>query len=139
MAQFFRELADGCGVARLQILLIDDDPHLLASFSAVYRKQPIDLYLAISGFDSFRILQERPVDVVIVDGNMPGLRGIEVLKIVKNRYPNILRVLLTGDPDPIARKGEAGEIHYRFTKPCDPVKLLESIQWARETEIPQCI
>ena len=78
------------------ILLVDDEPHILAALKRSLRKLPWRVYTAMSGSDGLAILGQESVQVVISDYWMQGMDGIEFLNKVKERWPEIQRVMLTG-------------------------------------------
>jgi len=72
---------------------------------------------------------------VISDHNMPGMSGVEFLKLVRERHPHITRIMLTGDPDPqtIIRSINEGEVYRFIKKPWDNTMLRVTIYFAFET------
>ena len=91
-----------------KILFVDDDENILGAFQRQFRKQytietalgPEQGLTAIESGDSYAVL--------VVDMNMPGMNGVEFLKRVRARCPDIVRVMLTGNADQnITRHGGA--------------------------------
>jgi response regulator RpfG family c-di-GMP phosphodiesterase len=72
---------------------------------------------------------------VISDHNMPGMSGVEFLKLVRERSPNVMRIMLTGDPDPqtIIRSINEGEVYRFIKKPWDNTMLRVTVYFAFET------
>src|SRR5207237_6028180 len=69
------------------------------------------------------------------DHNLTRMTGIEFLKLVRERYPSILRIMLTGDPDPgvIIRSINEGEVYRFIRKPWDNTMLRVTVYFAFET------
>lgn len=68
-----------------------------------------------------------PVDVVVSDVRMPGMDGIELLDEVRNRYPDLIRIVLSGHSDQVATLRATGVAHQYLVKPCDPTVLQGAI------------
>jgi CheY-like chemotaxis protein len=78
------------------ILVVDDQPEIRRLIGDYLRD--IEHYAvadAGSGFEALGLLARRPFDLIISDINMPGMRGFELLDIVKGRFPSMKRVLIT--------------------------------------------
>jgi len=114
------------------VMLVDDEEKLLAALSRVLRKEHYSLITARSGPDALGHMAKGPVDVVVTDQQMPGMTGIELLRRVKARYPDTIRMVLTGHADicvAAATINEGGV--YRFiTKPVQDEDLKLAIRHA---------
>lgn len=78
------------------VLLVDDDEILLKSIEKSIADEPYDKYFATSGEDALEILEREEVHIMVVDIIMPGMGGIDLLKIVKKDYPNIVNMVISG-------------------------------------------
>jgi DNA-binding NtrC family response regulator len=78
------------------VLFVDDDEILLKTIEKSFTDEPYDKYFAMSGEDALEILKRGEVHIIIVDLIMPGMGGIELLKIVKKEYPNIVSMVISG-------------------------------------------
>lgn len=56
------------------------------------------VYSAADSFEALRMLQSLPLDLVLIDIFMPGLNGLELLKQAREQYPNVMMVIITGQP-----------------------------------------
>jgi len=114
------------------VLLVDDDPNLLSSLHRSLRKEPYDIRCATSAEEAIRILEERPVDVVVSDQDMPGIKGTELLALIHQRYPDTIRFMLTGKAtlEVAVQAINEGAISRFFVKPCNVVDLALTIQQA---------
>jgi len=78
------------------VLFVDDDEIILMSLQRSLRDEPYNKVFARSGKDALRILQENIVHIVVTDMRMPEMTGMEFLRIVKDNYPNVVRIVLSG-------------------------------------------
>ncbi|MBE0363647.1 hypothetical protein PULV_a1123 [Pseudoalteromonas ulvae UL12] len=80
------------------ILLVDDEPEVLNALTRILRKQ-YQITTANSASEALSILNEHSIDLIISDIRMPIIDGIELLTQIRDRYPNMGRVLLSGYAD----------------------------------------
>ncbi len=111
-----------------RILFVDDDPHLLEGMERALGFE-YDVLTACGGAEGLATL-EACVDIAVVvsDMRMPGMDGAQFLTAVRERFPSVIRILLTGQADvesAIAAVNQ-GQIWRFLTKPCPPERL-ESI------------
>jgi DNA-binding NtrC family response regulator len=78
------------------VLFVDDDEIVLMSLQRGLRDEPYNKVFARSGKDALRILKDNDVHVVVTDMRMPEMSGLEFLKIVKENYPNVVRIVFSG-------------------------------------------
>jgi len=78
------------------LLFVDDDEIVLKSIEKSIADETYDKYFAKSGEDALEILKREEVHVIVVDIVMPGMDGIELLKIVKKEYPKIVSMVISG-------------------------------------------
>ena len=78
------------------VLFVDDDEILLKTLEKGVVDEPYDKYFTKSGEEALEILKREEVHVIVVDLIMPGMGGIELLKIVKKDYPNIVSMVISG-------------------------------------------
>ena len=81
--------------------------------------EPYSTLFAESGKESLEILQREQIQVIVVDMRMPEMTGLELLKMVKEEYPHIIRVVLSGYTaiDTLLRAINEGEILRFICKP----------------------
>ena len=87
-----------------------------------------DMNFAGGGAEALEILAERPFDVIVTDMRMPGIDGAELLSRVSQEYPNIVRLVLSGQSDQEKIFRTVGPAHQFLSKPCDPDHLIDTIQ-----------
>jgi DNA-binding NtrC family response regulator len=117
------------------VLVVDDEEAVRESLSVVLTREGYSVSAAESGEEALRLLKERPIQLIISDHNMPNMSGVELLKLVRERHPHILRIMLTGDPDPqtIIRSINEGEVYRFIKKPWDNTMLRVTVYFAFET------
>lgn len=106
------------------LLLVDDDPDVLATLARSFRKGYKTLS-ADSGEAGIAILNEQPVDLIICDQRMPNISGDQVLSHALQVQPEAIRILLTGYADVESLLTCVNEAHiYKYvTKPWNPAEL----------------
>ena len=73
-----------------------------------FRKLGLDLDLAVDGEQALAMIFEHDYDLIILDQHMPGLKGAEVAKLIKNRKPHVPILAITSDDDQVDSLLEAG-------------------------------
>ncbi len=119
---------------RFSVLLVDDEPLILSSLRRLLRNQPYDLLLAESGEQALQLLESRPVDLVVSDARMPNMDGAALLAEIHRRFPETIRILLTGHADlpTIAKAINEGRIHHYLSKPWNDDELLLTLRQSLE-------
>jgi putative nucleotidyltransferase with HDIG domain len=116
----------------INILFVDDDPLILAGLKRLFRRYHDEwrMEFVANAQDALTQLAQRPFDVVVADMRMPGLDGGELLQRVRDTYPTVIRVILSGQSSQEAVLRTMGPAHQYLTKPCDPHVLRETLQRA---------
>jgi HD-like signal output (HDOD) protein len=81
------------------VLFVDDEPAILRALGRAFSAARFKVLLATTAADAIRILENSPIDVVVADIRMPGVDGIELLSTVRDRFPTVGRVILSGQAD----------------------------------------
>ncbi len=112
------------------LLVVDDDEHVRRALRRVLRRAKCRVVDAADAEAALAVLSSQPVQVVVSDYRMPGMSGVEFLRAVKDRWPQIQRVLLTGQADSTAIEEAVNQSEiFRFIwKPWDDGHLLITIQ-----------
>jgi DNA-binding response OmpR family regulator len=82
-----------------KILVVDDEPDIADTLRHFLSAKGYDVISALSGEEALHILSEEKVDLILLDIMMPGIKGTEVAKIIKERYPHIKIIIVTGYSD----------------------------------------
>lgn len=116
------------------ILCIDDEQNIQNALKRLLRKEKYRLLTCSSGKEGLEVLANTQVHLVISDQRMPEMSGTDFLKQVKERYPDIIRIILTGytDVDTITRSINEGHIYKFFLKPWNDQHLTLEIRQALE-------
>lgn len=116
--------------AKERVLLVDDDPNVLAGCERNLRRH-FDISTAETSYQALLILKEKgPFAVIVSDYRMPAMNGVQLLCAAREIVPETARIMLTGQADMQAaidaiNKGS----FFRFlVKPCSAESLLENIQ-----------
>ncbi|MBW1697211.1 MAG: response regulator [Deltaproteobacteria bacterium] len=114
------------------ILVVDDEPIIRDMIKEAFSEEPYGLLTAGSAREALGILAKESVDVVISDEKMPGMQGSEFLALVRKKYPDTIRIILTGHANlkTAIKAINEGEIYRFFTKPCNMVDLAITIRQA---------
>jgi DNA-binding NtrC family response regulator len=121
------------GRSQGNILLVDDDLAFRVGTLALLEDHGFKASFATNGEEAMQKLAELPFDLVLSDLVMPGINGIELLKHIRDTYPGLTVIMITGFAS-IGTAVEAMRIGARdyVTKPCDNDELMIKIQHALE-------
>jgi two-component system response regulator VanR len=78
------------------ILVVDDESSVCVSLEGVLAREGYRTLSANDGPTALRILNEQPVDLVLLDLNMPVMSGLELMHVIRERWPNTVIMILTG-------------------------------------------
>ena len=112
-----------------RVLFVDDEPMVLQGLGRVLRSERnnFETYFAKSGSEALSLLAKEHFDVVVTDIRMPQMNGLQLLAEVKNLYPDIVRIILSGEPDLDVLMKSVNVSHQFLNKPCDPELLKATI------------
>ena len=115
-----------------RILIVDDEPGILASMRRLLRRDGYEILTANSAKDGFDILAQQEVQVILSDQRMPEMSGTEFLSRARELYPETIRIVLSGytDLESISDAINRGAIYKFLTKPWDDDLLRENIREA---------
>lgn len=107
------------------ILCVDDEPNVLKSLRRLFRGADYVVNLAESGAKGLEILQQQPIDLIISDMRMPHMSGAEFLTEAASRWPDTVRILLTGyaDIESTIAAVNQGKIYSYCSKPWEDEEL----------------
>jgi len=117
-------------VEKKRLLFVDDEPMVLKGLQRTLRKMrhEWEILYAEGGEAALALLASQPVDVVISDMRMPGMDGAQLLGLVKDRFPQIVRIILSGQLDRDMTLRSVKVAHQLLAKPCDMEILREALQ-----------
>ncbi len=101
------------------VLFVDDEKKVLTSLERGLLDESYEALFANSGQEALEILQKNPVHVIVTDMRMPEMGGLELLRAVKEEYPHIIRMVLSGytQVTTVLTAINQGEVFRFITKP----------------------
>ncbi|HJW57659.1 MAG TPA: HD domain-containing phosphohydrolase [Burkholderiaceae bacterium] len=127
-------MPEGAPQEQPRILFVDDEANILSSLRRLFRMQGYQILTAESGAAGLQALETDPVDLVISDMRMPHMDGAQFLEQVRSKWPDTIRILLTGysDIQSILDAINRGEIYRYITKPWDDNDIVLVVRHALE-------
>lgn len=113
---------------QLNILIVDDDLNLCKILSESFAEEKFLSEYVLDGTKALKILSKKKFDLVILNFNMPGLRGDKVLFIIKQNFPSLPVIMPSGQStiETVVDCIKIGAVDY-ITKPFDYDELLDKI------------
>jgi signal transduction histidine kinase len=116
------------------LLIVDDEPEVLASLRSLFRRD-YKVLTAERGEQALDILRSGvEVQVVVTDQRMPGMTGVELLSRVREEFPDVVRLMMTGysDVNSVVNAVNEGSVYRYIGKPWDPDELAAVVRQAFE-------
>lgn len=117
------------------ILYLDDEQENLNSFKAAFRRD-FKIYTAINAEEAEKILdkEERTISIILSDQRMPKVTGIEFFEKIKEKYPEMIRILVTGysDINVVIDAINKSQVYKYIQKPWDVDYMRKLIEQAFE-------
>lgn len=66
-----------------KILIVDDEPNIVMSLEYIFKKENFEVFIARDGAEAIEIVENNPIDIIILDIMMPNVDGFQVLKYLK--------------------------------------------------------
>ena len=83
--------------SKYEVLVVDDDPSVRETVATVLISAGYDVAAAKDGFGALMQLRKMLPEVIVSDLNMPQMSGYELLSVVRQRFPQIMTVAMSGD------------------------------------------
>jgi len=114
------------------IIFVDDEPNVIDGLRRMLRslRGRWDLAFATSGSEALKLMEQRAYDVIVSDMRMPGMDGCQLLEEVEKRYPQVVRVVLSGTPGGPEALDSLRPTHQYLAKPCDADTVRNTIERA---------
>lgn len=114
------------------VLFVDDDERVLRGIRRTMRATHPDweMSFAIDSEDALAQLETAGADVIVSDAQMPGVDGLALLQLVRMRFPETARIMLTGQVKKDQTYEAVGLVHQFLAKPCPPEELQAAIDRA---------
>ncbi len=81
---------------KMKLMLVDDEKRFLSTTQKLLEKKGYDVVTASSGLEAIDKLRQQDIHVVVLDVKMPGMDGLETLKVIKSDFPLTEVIMLTG-------------------------------------------
>ncbi|MDP1704476.1 MAG: response regulator [Sulfurimicrobium sp.] len=116
------------------LLFVDDEPNILSALRRLFRPHGYKIHTAEGGAQGLELLEREPVDLVISDMRMPNMDGAQFLEQVRHKWPDIVRILLTGYADVSSTIAaiNKGEIYRYVAKPWEDNDIVLLVKQALE-------
>ena len=120
---------------KMKILVIDDEPVILNSCRKVLEQDGFDVYLVPSADEALKAMKKEVFDLLLVDVKMPKHDGIYLMQKVKEKWPDVPIIVMSGypTPDTITDGAKMGADAF-IAKPFTPDELLETIRQVIQKE-----
>lgn len=119
----------------IKLLCVDDERNVLRALERIFMDDDYEILTAISGEDGLAVLAENSdVQVVVSDFRMPGMNGVEFLRQVCEKYPETVRIVLSGyaDTGAVVSAINEGQIYKFVSKPWSDEELRQTVAKAVE-------
>ncbi len=122
----------------MRVMFVDDEPQVLRGITRMLECADVDweIETAGGGAEALELLESEPVDVLVSDMMMPGMDGSQLLEQVAERFPGVVRIILSGQATKESVYRAVKPMHQYLSKPCEADLLLDTISRAcmlRET------
>jgi HD-like signal output (HDOD) protein/ActR/RegA family two-component response regulator len=119
-----------------KILFVDDEEYVLTGLTRAFAETPYETVTAANGRKAIEVLEKEKFDMIITDMRMPGIDGHQLLSIVRERYPEMIRLILSGlsDIDDVFSISFDGSAKIVLFKPWDNEELVRTIDKIFATE-----
>jgi HD-like signal output (HDOD) protein/CheY-like chemotaxis protein len=116
--------------SHIRILFVDDEAMVLDGIRRVLRlrRPEWQAFFAGSAPAALETLAREPVDVLVTDLKMPGMSGLDLLDRVRESYPHLVRMVLSGRTDTADMASRLGRVHQFLQKPCDADTMIATIE-----------
>jgi HD-like signal output (HDOD) protein len=115
---------------KLRVLFVDDQQILLNAVERVIRREAKnwEALFADSAAGALEKLDALPIDVIVSDVRMPGMDGVELLSIIKEKYPNVIRFILSGYSSNERTMEAVRVAHQFFLKPFSTREIIDGLE-----------
>lgn len=116
------------------LLFVDDEANILSALKRLFRPLGYRIFTAESGAAGLQVFEQNTIDLVISDMRMPEMNGAQFLEQVRQKWPDAVRILLTGYADVTSTIDaiNKGEIYRYIAKPWDDNDITMTVKHALE-------
>lgn len=115
-----------------RVLLVDDEPNILNALKRLLRADGYHIQTVTSPHDGLALMEHEPFDLVMSDQRMPDMTGVEFLRQVKTRWPEAMRIVLSGytELESVTSAINEGAVYKFLTKPWEDDQLRSQVAGA---------
>lgn len=112
-----------------KILVVDDQLGIRILLNEILQKEGYQTFQAANGLQALAILEKHAPDLVLLDMKIPGMDGLEILKRMKEKEPDIRVIIMTayGELEMIQASNELGALAH-FPKPFDIKEIRQAVK-----------
>ncbi len=128
------------------VLIVDDDPALRQTMEAIVKSAGMNSLTAGTGEEALETIRKAPVDVMLLDVQLPGVSGLQVLRQVRERHPDIGIIMVSvvkeipvaveaikqGALDYVTKDFSPGELSARVSKSLEQLRAERELAWLRD-------
>ena len=128
------------------VLIVDDDPALRQTMEAIVKSAGMNSVTAGTGEEALDFIRRSPVDVMLLDVQLPGVSGLQVLRQVRERHPDIGVIMVSvvkeipvaveaikhGALDYVTKDFSPGELSARVSKSLEQLRAERELAWLRD-------
>ena len=114
------------------VLFVDDEVNILKALQRLLRNEPMEVLTASRPAEAIELLESTPAQVVVSDQRMPEMSGVDLLSTIRERHPDMVRMMLTGytEMNIAVEAINKGEIYRLITKPWNDDELKATLRQA---------
>lgn len=115
-------LNSGDRLDKKSLLFVDDEPNVLQAIRRMLRTERLNwnIEFAASGTEALELMKGHCFDLITSDIRMPGMSGVELLSEIRERSPDMIRMVLSGQSDKYSVFQSTVSAHQYLSKPCEP-------------------
>ncbi len=112
-----------------KILIVDDDVEICETFSDILTHAGHEVHAIRSGTEAFKALRRLSPDVILLDMNLPGVSGVQLLSYIRHmrRLGHARIIIVTGHPELAESAKAVWGADLSLTKPVSPRELLDAV------------
>ncbi len=128
------------------VLVVDDDPSIRQTMEAIVRAAGMIPLTAPTGEEALQLLRKSPVDVMLLDVQLPGMSGLDVLRLIREGHPDVGVIMVSvvkeipvaveaiklGALDYLTKDFSPGELSARVSKSLEQLRATRELAWLRE-------
>ena len=88
-----------CSDSNRRVLIVDDEPSVVNLLAETLRQEGYSCWGCQSGKEAMHLMNTQQYDVILSDVHMPGMNGLELLRLIREKHPRLASVMITGEGD----------------------------------------